>query len=94
VHLNFQIQILTDTQTSSSTPATTAASSTPATTESSDPKKKPRNKKKKLTDIESLKSRLDSGELKNTEPEQLEKLKRRDQIEAEIMDLEKMIKTL
>jgi partner of Y14 and mago protein len=65
-----------------------------ATTESSDPKKKLRNLKKKLNDIESLQSRLDSGELKNPEPEQLEKLKRRSQIESEIQELELLMQNL
>ena len=60
----------------------------------SDPKKKLRNLKKKLSDIESLQSRLDCGELKHPEPEQLEKLNRRVQVETEIRELEELIKKL
>jgi partner of Y14 and mago protein len=47
-----------------------------------------------LSDIESLQSRLDSGDLKNPEPEQLEKLNRREQVETEIRELEKLMKNL
>jgi len=65
-----------------------------SSTDASDPRKKLRNLKKKLSDIESLQARLDSGDLKNPEPEQIEKLNRRDQVEAEILELEALLKKL
>ena len=68
--------------------------STSSTSDASDPRKKLRNLKKKLSDIESLQSRLDSGDLKNPEPEQIEKLNRREQVEAEILELEALLKKL
>ncbi|KAH7964881.1 hypothetical protein HPB49_002223 [Dermacentor silvarum] len=53
-----------------------------------DPAKKLRNLRKKLRDIEQLKRRIESGELANPEPEQLEKVSRQDEIEAQIEELE------
>ncbi|GIX83318.1 partner of Y14 and mago B [Caerostris darwini] len=61
------------------------AKSQPSTT---DPVKRIRNLKKKLRDINALKQRIDSGELKNPEKDQLEKVARKEEIEAEIEELE------
>lgn len=61
--------------------ATTAAACT-------DPAKKLRNLRKKLRDIEQLRKRIESGELANPEPEQLEKVARQGEIEAQIEELE------
>jgi partner of Y14 and mago protein len=83
--------IFPETKVASSSGAQPASNSS---SDASDPRKKLRNLKKKLSDIESLQSRLDSGDLKNPEPEQLEKLNRRDQVEAEIRELEALLKKL
>ena len=91
VHWSFSPEVK-PAQASSSSTSTAAANAT--SSESSDPKKKLRNLKKKLTDIETLQSRLDSGDLKNPEPEQLEKLKRRNQIESEIREMEALLRNL
>ncbi|XP_075537097.1 partner of Y14 and mago isoform X1 [Dermacentor variabilis] len=53
-----------------------------------DPAKKLRNLRKKLRDIEQLKRRIESGDLANPEPEQLEKVARQGEIEAQIEELE------
>lgn len=53
-----------------------------------DPAKKLRNLRKKLRDIEQLRKRIESGELANPEPEQLEKVARQGEIEAQIEELE------
>ncbi|KAF8788943.1 partner of Y14 and mago-like [Argiope bruennichi] len=63
----------------------TAKSSQPVAT---DPAKRIRNLKKKLRDINALKQKVDSGELKNPEKDQLEKIARKEEIEAEIEELE------
>jgi len=70
-------------------PKTTLQSQEP--TSSTDPAKKLRNLRKKLRDIEALETKLKSGEVKNPEPEQLEKLARRPQVEEEIRALEKVV---
>ncbi|XP_069191735.1 partner of Y14 and mago-like [Procambarus clarkii] len=54
----------------------------------SDPTKRLRNLKKKLRDIEKLEKQIASGELKNPEPEQLEKVKKKDEVIQQIDDLE------
>lgn len=59
--------------------------------ETTDPTKKLRNLRKKLRDIEALEAKLDSGEVKNPEPEQLEKVARKAQVEAEIRALEERV---
>ena len=59
--------------------------------ETTDPTKKLRNLRKKLRDIEALEAKLDSGEVKNPEPEQLEKVGRKAQVEAEIRALEERV---
>ncbi|GFR16514.1 partner of Y14 and mago [Trichonephila clavata] len=53
-----------------------------------DPAKRIRNLKKKLRVINALKEKIDSGELANPEKDQLEKIARKTEIEAEIEDLE------
>ncbi|XP_042909561.1 partner of Y14 and mago isoform X2 [Parasteatoda tepidariorum] len=53
-----------------------------------DPAKRIRNLKKKLRDINALKLRIESGELANPEKDQLEKIARKEEIEAEIEELE------
>ncbi|KAM7301500.1 partner of Y14 and mago [Ixodes scapularis] len=53
-----------------------------------DPAKRLRNLRKKLRDIDALKLKIESGELANPEKEQLEKLARRSEVEAQIEELE------
>ncbi|KAG8192345.1 hypothetical protein JTE90_002165 [Oedothorax gibbosus] len=53
-----------------------------------DPAKRIRNLKKKLRDINALKLKIESGELANPEKDQLEKIARKGEIEAEIEELE------
>nr|CAG4644486.1 EOG090X0KVN [Lepidurus arcticus] len=53
-----------------------------------DPSKKLKALKKKLKDIEMLQKKISSGELKNPEKEQLEKIDRKKEIEEEIEELE------
>lgn len=73
-----------ESRTESSTNST-AKSSQPVTT---DPAKRIRNLKKKLRDINALQQKIDSGELKNPEKDQLDKIARKEEIEAEIEELE------
>lgn len=67
---------------------------TPPPSEVSDPSKKLRNLRKKLRDIEALQERIDSGELKSPDPDQLDKISRRTVVESEIRELEDMLKRL
>uniref|UniRef100_A0A224YXC5 Partner of Y14 and mago n=1 Tax=Rhipicephalus zambeziensis TaxID=60191 RepID=A0A224YXC5_9ACAR len=60
----------------------------PSSSACADPAKRLRNLRKKLRDIEQLKRRIESGELANPEPEQLEKVARQEEIEAQIEELE------
>ncbi|MGH0155626.1 UNVERIFIED_CONTAM: hypothetical protein FKN15_031724 [Acipenser sinensis] len=53
-----------------------------------DKAKKIKNLKKKLRQVEDLQQKLDSGEVTEPTPEQLEKLARRKALEAEIAELE------
>eukprot|EP00090_Calanus_glacialis_P029860 TRINITY_DN4798_c0_g1_i1.p1 TRINITY_DN4798_c0_g1~~TRINITY_DN4798_c0_g1_i1.p1 ORF type:complete len:219 (-),score=61.78 TRINITY_DN4798_c0_g1_i1:277-933(-) len=55
-----------------------------------DPAKKLRNLRKKLRDIEALEARLDSGEIENPEPEQVDKIARKQDVIKEISALEKI----
>ena len=50
--------------------------------------KKLKNLKKKLRQIEDLQARIDSGELENPDHDQLGKIERKEQILAEIEDIE------
>ena len=59
-----------------------------------DPRKKLRNLKKKLRDIESLEARIFSGQLDYPEPEQFVKLGRKETIEAQIEQLESALQDL
>lgn len=59
---------------------------------STDPAKRLKNVKKKLRDIEALEGKLKSGELKNPDKDQLEKIKRKAEVIKEIKDLEKIVK--
>lgn len=54
----------------------------------SDPTKRLRNLKKKLRDIEKLERQIASGEIKNPESEQLEKVKRKDEVTQLIQEIE------
>jgi len=56
-----------------------------------DPAKKLRNLKKKLRDIEALEKKLKDGVISKPEPEQLEKVARKIQVETEIEELEKQL---
>jgi len=58
-----------------------------------DPAKKLRNLKKKLRDIEALEAKLNSGEVENPEPEQLEKVARKSDVMKDIAALEKQIQS-
>jgi len=55
-----------------------------------DPAKKLRNLRKKLRDIEALEAKLNSGEIENPEPEQLDKVARKQDVIKEISALEKI----
>ncbi|XP_053654498.1 partner of Y14 and mago isoform X1 [Cherax quadricarinatus] len=57
----------------------------------SDPAKRLRNLKKKLRDIEKLEKQIANGELKHPEREQLEKVKKKDEVIQQIEDLEEEI---
>lgn len=50
--------------------------------------------RKKIEEIDKLNEKIKSGELKNPEKTQLEKIERRNGIEQEIMDLERKLKEL
>ncbi|MGH0139844.1 UNVERIFIED_CONTAM: hypothetical protein FKN15_025733 [Acipenser sinensis] len=58
------------------------------TSSATDKAKKIKNLKKKLRQVEDLQQKLDSGEVTEPTPEQLEKLARRKALEAEIAELE------
>jgi len=47
--------------------------------------------KKKLRDIEALEKKLKEGVISNPEPEQLEKVARKIQVEQEIEEMEKQL---
>ncbi|XP_067124964.1 partner of Y14 and mago B [Centruroides vittatus] len=53
-----------------------------------DPAKRIKNLRKKLREIETLKQKLESGELINPEKDQLDKIARKSEIEMEIQELE------
>lgn len=69
------------------TTTTTTTSSDAAT----DPAKRLKNLKKKVREIESLEEKLKSGEIAKPEPEQLAKIKRKNDLLMEINQLEKKI---
>eukprot|EP00092_Neocalanus_flemingeri_P002886 GFUD01003085.1.p1 GENE.GFUD01003085.1~~GFUD01003085.1.p1 ORF type:complete len:221 (-),score=53.31 GFUD01003085.1:269-931(-) len=55
-----------------------------------DPAKKLRNLRKKLRDIEALEAKLNSGEIESPEPEQVDKVARKQDVIKEISALEKI----
>lgn len=57
-----------------------------------DPAKRLRNLKKKIRDINTLKQKIESGELQNPDKDQLEKIARKEAIEEEIEELELELK--
>lgn len=77
---------------SSSDKSTTNFSETPSSQKSqpitTDPAKRLRNLRKKIRDINALKQKIESGELPNPDKDQLEKIARKEAIEAEIEELE------
>lgn len=73
------------------TMAFTESSSCATENVTTDPAKKLRNLRKKLRDIEALEKKLDEGIISNPEPEQLEKVARKIQVESEIDELERQI---
>ncbi|XP_047468314.1 partner of Y14 and mago-like isoform X1 [Penaeus chinensis] len=56
-----------------------------------DPAKRLRNLRKKLKDTEKLEKQIESGELKNPEPEQREKVKKKAELISQIEELEKEV---
>lgn len=77
---------------SASDKSTTNISETPTSQKSqpttTDPTKRLRNLRKKIRDINALKQKIESGELPNPDKDQLEKIARKEAIEAEIEELE------
>ncbi|XP_059052055.1 partner of Y14 and mago isoform X2 [Achroia grisella] len=71
-------------------PVFTSASSSPANTQApADPAKKLKNLRKKLRDIECLEEKIKSGNLKNPDKDQREKMSKKNDIIKEIELLEK-----
>nr|SVE76791.1 EOG090X0KVN [Daphnia longispina] len=58
----------------------------------SDPAKRLKTLKKKLKDIETLEAKVKSGELKNPDKDQTEKIKRKKEVMKEIKEIENLIK--
>nr|SVE75536.1 EOG090X0KVN [Daphnia dolichocephala] len=56
-----------------------------------DPAKRLKNLKKKLKDIEALEVKVKSGELKNPDKDQTEKIKRKKEVVKEIKEMEKLV---
>ena len=69
-------------------PKESVSSATTATSSTAEPSKKLKNLKKKLRQIEDLEDKMKSGELKNPEKEQLEKIAKKREIIKEIDELE------
>lgn len=59
--------------------------------ESTDPQKKLKNLKKRLREVESLEEKIKNGTLAKPEPEQLAKVKRKNDLIVQIHDLEKLM---
>ena len=55
-----------------------------------DPAKKIKNLRKKLRDTEALEQKIKSGEVKNPDKDQLDKIKRKKEVVKEIQELEKL----
>nr|SVE76167.1 EOG090X0KVN [Daphnia hispanica] len=73
-------------------PNATAAESTTLTPSSADPAKRLKNLKKRLKEIEALEAKIKSGELKNPDKDQTEKIKWKKEVVKEIKETEKLIK--
>lgn len=59
--------------------------------ESTDPEKKLKNLKKRLREVESLEEKIKNGTLAKPEPEQLVKVKRKNELIVQIHELEKQL---
>ncbi|CAG9864469.1 unnamed protein product [Phyllotreta striolata] len=59
--------------------------------EASDPQKKLKNLKKRLREVEALEEKIKSGAVAKPEPEQLAKVKRKNDLILQIHDLEKLL---
>lgn len=57
--------------------------------EAADPKKKLKNLKKRLREVEALEEKLKSGSIQNPEKDQLAKVKRKNDLLMQIHELEK-----
>nr|SVE85906.1 EOG090X0KVN [Daphnia pulicaria] len=71
---------------------TPVESSTATPSSATDPAKRLKNLKKKLKDIEALEAKVKSGELKNPDKDQTEKIKRKKEVIKEIKEMENLIK--
>nr|SVE73965.1 EOG090X0KVN [Daphnia atkinsoni] len=69
--------------------ATAAENTAPSSCE---PAKRLKNLKKRLKEIEALEAKIKSGELKNPDKDQSEKIKRKKEVAKEIKETEKLIK--
>lgn len=69
-------------------------SNTKNSADTSDPEKKLKNLKKRLREIESLEEKVKNGSLVKPEPEQLTKIKRKNDLLLQIHELEKQINWL
>nr|SVE74589.1 EOG090X0KVN [Daphnia barbata] len=74
------------------TPVTPVVESKAEPQSSVDPAKRLKNLKKKLKDIEALEAKVKSGELKNPDKDQTEKIKRKKEVANEIKEMEKLVK--
>lgn len=73
-------------------PKPAVAESTAEPPSAADPAKRLKNLKKKLKEIEALEAKIKSGELKNPDKDQTEKIKRKKDVVKEIKETEKLIK--
>ncbi|XP_050310994.1 partner of Y14 and mago [Anthonomus grandis grandis] len=69
----------------------TAPATAQANQEATDPAKKLKNLKKRLREVESLEEKVKSGALAKPEPEQLAKIKRKNDLLMQIAELEKQV---
>lgn len=60
-------------------------------TEATEPAKKLKNLKKRLREVEALAEKLKSGEISKPEPEQLAKVKRKNDLLMQIREIEKQL---
>lgn len=73
---------------------TSAPSKTPKENANQDPYKKIKKLRQRLHEINILKEKIESGDIKTPEPEQIEKVNRKMAIEEEIKQIEDLIKNL